>query len=133
MPVTEVKKTWSTTSFGCGEKRLWDADTERLRGCRHPHRALAAPASAPRITFCLKLGDGARVCHVRASKRDRTRHWRRSWHLAALRHPNPCHQSPDRLSRTDTACSSGARAHMPLPPPPPPPPPCLTLSRKRLR
>jgi hypothetical protein len=64
--------------FGCGEKPLWDADTERLRGCRHPHRALAAPASAPRITFCLKPGDGARVCHVRASKRDRTRHWRRS-------------------------------------------------------
>ncbi len=58
MPVTEVKKTWSTTSFGCGEKRLWDADTERLRSFRHPHRALAAPASAPRITFCLKLGDG---------------------------------------------------------------------------
>jgi len=36
--------------FGCGEKRLWDADTERLRDSRHPHRALAAPPSTGRVS-----------------------------------------------------------------------------------
>src|SRR5665647_266032 len=32
---------------------------------RHPDRALAALASDPRITFGLKLRDGAGVCHQR--------------------------------------------------------------------
>jgi hypothetical protein len=49
---------------------IWYSLAEHLE--RHPHGALAALASDPRITFGLKLGDSSVVCHAALKRGERT-------------------------------------------------------------